>query len=174
MNRTCTVTALALAALLGGLAACASDQGPTEPVSFDSGRSHSSRSHKDLCLCAPQAYSKTVKTVGPEGGSINAGKHQLKIPANALSAPVTITMESMPDSVVNVRFSPDGLTFNPAWQPTLTMSVNDCSLPPGAKIEMAYVDSSLSVISLLPATWDKTASKVSAYLPHFSRYAVHY
>jgi hypothetical protein len=168
------VTACALAALLAGLAACASDQGPTEPVSFASANGNSGKSHKGLLACGAEAYAKTVKTVGAEGASINAGRHQLNIPANALSAPVTIIMESMPDSIVNVRLSPDGLTFNPAWQPVLSLNMKGCSLPPGAKLDIAYVDNALNIISLLSSTWDKSAYKVSTYLAHFSRYAVHY
>jgi len=171
------------AALVVATAACNDATAPTGPTPSAStpaldGRSTSTASLKTLLqafvTCGAQTYRKTVQTVGPSGGVILAGKHSLWIPAGALSAPVTITMEQMADSVVNVRFSPDGLTFNAANQPTLALNVIGCKVPAGVTPSIAYVTDSLAVISVLPSTWDATKWVVSAKLPHFSRYAVHY
>jgi len=181
MNRTYTVTALALAALVGGLAACASDTGPTEPVSFAKAAktttttSTTSSTGIKLPKCKPQPYQKTVQTVGPWGGVIAAGKYTLAVPPAALASNVTITMEAMADSTNNVRFSPDGLVFNSAAKPTLTMWWGNCPAPsdPNA-VGVLYVSEAFNLLELLPSYTDPLGFTTSAALSHFSRYAVHY
>ena len=177
------LTALA-AALVVATAACNDATAPTGPaasagmpaLNASSAPKKSSSSHtfdRPLLKCGSATYHKTVQTVGKNGGILVVGKHSLVIPAHALAKSVTITMEAMPDSVVNVRFSPDGLTFPVAKQPTLSMYVKGCSLPAGVTPGIAYVTDSLSVISLLPSTWKSDSAFVNTQLPHFSRYAVH-
>jgi hypothetical protein len=185
MTRTHTVTALALAALVGGLAACASDTGPTEPVSF--ARAAKTTTSKTttttsptgtgikLPKCKPQPYQKTVQTVGPWGGVIAAGKYTLAVPPAALASNVTITMEAMADSTNNVRFSPEGLVFNSTAKPTLTMWWGNCPAPsdPNA-VGILYVSDAFSLLEVLSSYTDPWGFTTSAALSHFSRYAVHY
>jgi len=176
MNRTYTVTALALAALVGGLAACASDLGPTEPVSFaKASKTTTSSTGIKLPKCKPQPYQKTVQTVGPLGGVIAAGKYTLAVPPKALASNVTITMEAMSDSVNNVRFSPDGLVFNSTAKPTLTMWWGNCPAPsdPNA-VGIVYVSDAFNLLELLSSYTDPWGFTTSAALSHFSRYAIHY
>jgi hypothetical protein len=180
MNRTYTVTALALTALVGSLAACASDLGPTEPASFAKASkttttSWTSPTGTKLPKCKPQPYQKTVQTVGPLGGVIVAGKYTLSVPPKALASNVTITMEAMSDSVNNVRFSPDGLVFNSTAKPTLTMWWGNCAAPsdPNA-VGIAYVSNAFNLLELLPSWTDPWGFTTWAALSHFSRYAIHY
>ncbi|HEY6947339.1 MAG TPA: hypothetical protein VI297_00875 [Gemmatimonadales bacterium] len=167
------------AAFVVAAAACNDANAPTGPAPSASTLALASTSTgtagpSEWLTCGSQTYYKTTQTVGTSGGLIVAGKHSLLIPAGALSKAVKITMESMPDSIVNVRFGPSGLTFSATHQPTLFMTVIGCPVPAGATPRIAYVSDTFSVISLLPSTWNATTFVVSAQLGHFSRYAVHY
>ena len=183
MSRIHTVTALALAALLGGLAGCASDVGPTEPATFakaskttttSSTTSPTSTATK-LTKCTPQQYQKTVQTVGPFGGLIAAGQYTLAIPMQAVTSNVTITMEVMPDSTNNVRFSPEGLVFNSQARPVLTMWWGNCAAPSDPnRVGIAYVSDAFNLLETLPSYTDPWGFTTWAALSHFSRYAVHY
>jgi hypothetical protein len=175
-------TALA-AALVLATVACNDGSAPTGPsagASTPAGLSESwtgwgtGTSSPHWLKCGGQTDYKTTKTVGTAGGQIVAGRYKLSIPAGALSQPVTITMEALPDSIVSVKFGPEGLRFSPWHQPTLTASVTGCWLPAGVTPRLAYVTDWYAVLSQLPSQWSPMSSSVWAPLGHFSRYAVFY
>ena len=124
-----------------------------------------------LLRCSPLGSDSVTQTIGPEGGTLLVGPHQLTIPAGALAVPVTITAVAPSDTVNQVRFSPQGLTFaDPA---SLTMSYANCN---GLNVflpkQIAYTTDALDVLQLLPSFDDLWSQRVTASLQHFSTYAV--
>jgi hypothetical protein len=93
------------------------------------------------------------------------------VPPGALDSVVVISGVAAADSVVSVRFAPEGLTFSrPA---RLTLSYASCplvwSLLPK---RVVYTTDALELLQLLLSSDDLLHRKVSADLDHFSRYAV--
>ena len=122
-----------------------------------------------LLGCTPLAADSASQAVGPDGGTISVGPHQLDIPAGALDSSVVITAV-MPSTNVNVIwFQPEGLTFG---QPaTLTMSYANCGvlgflLPK----HIAYTSGELDILALLPAV--RRGQTLRSHIQHFSGYAV--
>ncbi|MEP6574791.1 MAG: hypothetical protein ABJD11_18980, partial [Gemmatimonadota bacterium] len=82
-------------------------------------------------------------------------------------------MEAMPGLNRTVRFSPEGLLFNPAHLPSLKLDTKGCALPKkGSEAKVAYVNETLHILNLLPSVIDSLAGTTDAHLKHFSRYAV--
>ncbi len=128
-----------------------------------------------VAKCAVQKYASQTLRIGAQGGRLKVGKHEFRIPAGALSAPVTITMEAVADSANSVRFSPAGLVFNPLHMPDLRLSTDGCKLPKGGKGgKVAYVTEQLQVLQMLQSQGDTAAATTQAEVHHFSRYAVAY
>ena len=126
----------------------------------------------DLLTCSPQPYKSVTQTIGPAGGTIVIGKHQLVIPQGALTAKTTITAEQVRGSTNSLRFSPEGLRFEKSAM--LTISYDNC-LVTLLKKQIVYTNESLSILELL--TKSKDYSKydyVTSPIDHFSRYAVAY
>ena len=124
-----------------------------------------------LLVCERQPYAITQQLIGPAGGTLMIGKHQLVIPAGALGRPTLITGEAPADFVSSVRFQPEGLQFlRPA---TLTLDYSSC---PAARLQIlkrvAYTTDSLDILSFLLSRDNLLLMRVSADLQHFSRYAV--
>src|SRR5262249_2027035 len=112
-------------------------------------------------------------TIGSAGGTMTTGGHTFTVPAGALSSSVKITMSVPSDTVASVRFTPSGLRFNSLHLPILTMSVKTCTIPTGSAPQVVYTsDNLLSILETLGSTYSN--STVTAYVSHFSRYAVHY
>lgn len=126
---------------------------------------------KDLHLlsCSTQPYAATTKVVGPEGGVIQVGTHRLRIPAGALSRPVTIKAEQVPGNVNSVRFSPEGLQF--ARPAALELSYSNCS-PLLVVKRIVYTDELLRILELIPSLDLSDRQTVTGSIKHFSRYAV--
>lgn len=125
-----------------------------------------------LLKCSPLPYASSTATIGPNGGSINAGPHTLVIPAGALGEPTTITMTVPSGLGVNaVKFAPEGLRFGtPA---SLTMSYSNCSLL--GKIlpkRIAYTDDHLNILSYLLSLDNLLSKRVTGKVNHFSDYAI--
>jgi hypothetical protein len=125
----------------------------------------------DLLLCSPQPYDVDTEVVGPEGGVLRVGSHQLIIPRDALTKRVKITAEQLKGKTNSVRFSPEGLQFErPA---VLTMTYNNCALVLVQK-KIVYTDEQLKVLEVLRSLDLFRSKSVSAPIDHFSRYAVAY
>ncbi|MEP7325223.1 MAG: hypothetical protein ABI836_04670 [Gemmatimonadota bacterium] len=123
--------------------------------------------------CTPQAYAIAGQMIGPTGGQIKIGKHNLEIPSHALTRNVYITMEMGSDSTNSVRFLPVGLVF--ARPAKLTLDHGNCSgIATPLPLRIAYTTNLLQIIEYLVSIDDKSGHKVTAPLQHFSRYAVAY
>ena len=125
----------------------------------------------DLVTCSQQPYAITTATIGPKGGQINVGTHQLDIPKDALSSAVTITAEQVSGSTNSVRFSPEGLRFNRPAQ--LTLNYGNCGLVLLQK-KIVFTSEKLKVLEVLRSLDLFRSKAVTAPIDHFSRYAVAY
>ncbi len=169
---------LALSLLMFG-AGCASDGSPLEPTAAPDAQTVSLDPlvldvSLRLLSCTPQTYAKVVQTVGSAGGTLSVNGHSLQIPKGAVASRVTITMETPSDAIRSVRFSPEGLQFNPKARPTLRLSYARCTVPVGALLGIAYVSESFSLLERLSSTLDAGKQQVAAPIGHFSRYAINY
>jgi hypothetical protein len=124
-----------------------------------------------LLQCSPLPEASATQTIGPAGGTIVVGPHQLTVPPGALATPVTITAVAPTGTVNSVRFEPSGLVFNQTA--SLTMSYANCglvwSLVPK---RIAYTTDLLEIISYLVSFDNPIARRVTGRLDHFSTYAV--
>ena len=125
-----------------------------------------------LLKCSNLPYDSSTVTIGPLGGTINAGPHWLTVPPGALLKPTAITMTAPTGQGVNaVKFKPVGLQFlTPA---ALNMSYANCSLL-GILLpkRIAYTDDNLNIISYLLSLDNLLAKRVTGKVNHFSEYAV--
>ena len=65
----------------------------------------------ELLRCEPQEYTAEAAIIGPNGGKLHAGPHEIEIPKGALDHEELIVAEAPTSSLVDVRFSPHGLQF---------------------------------------------------------------
>ena len=77
-------------------------------------------------VCTAQPYAAGSAWIGPNGGEIKVGKTEFKVPKGALNSLTMITMELPSDTVKSVRFSPEGLAFNPGAWPELKLDYKGC------------------------------------------------
>jgi hypothetical protein len=122
--------------------------------------------------CPARPYAASSAWIGPRGGKLRAGGHELSVPAGALSTLTLITMEAPSGSIGRVTFGPEGLTFNPKYPAHLVMSYRDCSIQPGTEQEVAYVSDALKVLETQPSNNDPVTRTVDAKLTHFSDYVL--
>jgi hypothetical protein len=122
-----------------------------------------------------QVESSVKAWIGPNGGTLRAGKHVLQVPAGALNAITLITLQAPSDTISRVRLGPEGLTFSKKYPAYLMMSYDDCVVDPAAQQQIVQVDQSLSIISIPPSQDDPLTQRVSAKLVVLmSTYAVAY
>lgn len=128
----------------------------------------------DLPRCEPQPRAAASARIGPSGGTLRTGRHILRIPAGALKRSMIITMESPSDTLNYVVFGPEGLTFDTAHPPVLSMSYRHCpaAVRDPEPLEIVYVDDALTTVlettQLVSA--DTLNQTVNAKLRHFSTY----
>jgi hypothetical protein len=126
----------------------------------------------DLLRCEPKPFDGDAKIIGPEGGTLQMGEHQLEIPKGALTEEQLIVAEAPTTSLVEAQFEPEGLQFQvPA---KLTLSYKGCQLPVGADLGVVYLGNGNRILELLPSRDDRPTNSVDSDIQHFSRYAVHY
>lgn len=161
--------ALVLAAFL---ALGCGDTSPTEVTRGAASQSLISRlSEITLLACTITDADSVTQTIGPEGGTIHVGPHQLEVPEGALTGSVSITAVAPAGPFVIVRFSPHGLSFERSV--SLTMGYGDCLLAGLLpRKQIVYLDDALSVLDLLPSADDRRSGEVTTHLKHFSSYAV--
>jgi len=122
-----------------------------------------------LLPCKPLGYDSVTQMIGPAGGVLKISKHNLLVPAGALSAVVSITAVAPSDTVNRVALRPEGLTFS---QPAvLTMFYGNCRVSPQSK-QIAYTTDSLIILQYVPSFDTPTAKLVTGQLRHFSNYAI--
>ena len=108
--------------------------------------------------------------LGPEGGTIDAGRAKLVIPRGSLTDTVTITLEVIGDTVRAVRLLPQGLVFqSPAY---LTLSYSDCQSVNGNPKRIAYTSDAWMILEYEQSRDDAARNEVTGELNHFSNYAV--
>jgi hypothetical protein len=126
----------------------------------------------ELLRCEPKEFESDAAIIGPAGGTLHAGDHELVIPKGALDHEELITMEAPTSSLVDVRFEPHGLQFE---QPaSLKLSYKGCVRPTIADLLVAYLDQGNQVRELPPSLDNRKDGEVEADIGHFSRYAVAY
>lgn len=115
-----------------------------------------------------------AKTIGPKGGTIVVGPHQLTIPEGALPEKVIIVARVPSDTINSISLSPEGLTFAPGSPATLQLSYSNCpSASDSANKTIVYINL-LGGVQELPSTDDQAGQHVETKLQHFSRYALWY
>jgi hypothetical protein len=126
----------------------------------------------ELLRCKPRPYEGEAAIIGPDGGTLHIGEHQLVIPRNALTQEELIIAEAPTSSLIDVEFYPEGLKFVRSAE--LTLSYKGCQVPSDIDLRLAYLGWGLKILEL-PPSWDqKDSSEVTGDIDHFSRYAVAY
>ena len=129
------------------------------------------RGRYDLLLCEPLPYDATTRIVGPRGGTLDFGPHELEIPIGALSGYTVITAEVPVSTSVSTRFSPHGTTFHVA--PKLTLSYAHCNRPLTSVEHIVYTNGvEGEVLEVPPSSDDALNQRVYGWLSHFSIYAL--
>jgi hypothetical protein len=123
-----------------------------------------------LLRCEPKPYEADAVIVGPAGGTLHVGPHELVIPKGALDHEELIVMEAPTSSLVDVRFQPEGLQFQRSAQ--LALSYKGCVVPTALDLLVAYLGQGNQILELPPSSDDRAGDKVEADIGHFSRYAV--
>jgi hypothetical protein len=171
---------------VGLFAACATDAtGPSPNIEIGSGAGTNDSMPEGpapaFLVCAAQPYAADSAWIGPNGGEIKLGKTEFKVPRGALHELTLITMELPSDTIKSVRFSPEGLTFNPVALPELKLDYKGCPKQSnkgkgnaGDKVKVVYVTEQLEVINALTSLDDDLTETVQTNLKHFSRYAITY
>jgi hypothetical protein len=126
----------------------------------------------DLLRCKPRPFEGEVAIIGPDGGTLHIGEHELVIPKGALSREELIVAEAPTSSLVDVDFYPEGLQF--AKSAKLTLSYKECVVPVDLDLRLAYIGWGLRILELPPSEDLKDSSEVTGDIDHFSRYAVAY
>ena len=125
-----------------------------------------------LMRCEPRDYESDAAIIGPNGGTLHVGPHELVIPKGALDHEEMITAEAPTSSLVDVRFQPEGLQFSQAAQ--LKLSYKGCVRPTIADLFVAYLGQGNRILELPPSRDQKVDDDVEADIGHFSRYAIAY
>lgn len=124
-----------------------------------------------LLACAPREYTAGAELIGPNGGSIKLGPHELKIPAGALDHEVVISAVAPVSSLVEVQLQPEGLHF--ATPARLKLSYAECVQPPSwLNLFIVYLGADDQILEVTASRDKKGLKTVVGYLEHFSRYAV--
>lgn len=126
----------------------------------------------DLLRCEPRPYDGDAAIVGPDGGTLHVGEHQLVIPKGALTREELIIAEAPTSTLVDVDFSPEGLTFERPAE--LTLSYKGCDVPSDIALVLAYVGAGHRILELPRSQDRRDSSKVVGEVGHFSQYAVAY
>jgi hypothetical protein len=122
-----------------------------------------------LLYCEPQQYRADVRIIGPEGGRLRMGPHELLIPRGALSKYTVITGEAPSSMLVDVDLLPHGLQFQKPVR--LTVDYNHCSRTPRNK-RVVHVNQDLQILEY-QKSWDYYDYEyIYGWLDHFSKYAV--
>jgi len=122
-----------------------------------------------LLPCKPLGYDSVTQKIGPAGGVLKIGKHNLVVPAGALTSVVSVTAVAASDTVNRVELRPEGLAF---IQPALlTMSYGNCKVVPQST-QIVYTTDALVIIQYVPSADSPTSKLVTGQLSHFSNYAL--
>lgn len=182
MRRTTHVAALVICG--AGLVACMTEDAPLAPSSTAPSAQVSSPGSRDrggllplgnapvsYFVCYGNTPDSGSALIGPLGGVVHFGPHELDVPPAALLTPTTITAHTLPGDTIAVRFEPQGLTF--LLPATLQLSYAQCQPQPTQNLSIVYVNDLLNeLLGLIQSIMDPTHQKVIGFVSHFSVYAV--
>ena len=124
-----------------------------------------------LLACEPQEYAADAELIGPAGGTLKIGPHELEIPKGALDHEVVISGAAPVSDAVEVQFEPEGLQF--ARPAELKLSYAHCLQPPSwLNLFIVYLGADNQVLDITSSVDKKGLKAVYGDLHHFSRYAV--
>lgn len=123
-----------------------------------------------LLMCEPLKYAADTKIIGPAGGDIKIGPHELRIPPGALSEYTVITGEQPVSTNAGVMLSPHGLYF--LEEPTLVLSYNHCFRPSDRPYRIAYVGEDGQILEWTSSYDVKRTGELFGWIWHFSMYEV--
>jgi hypothetical protein len=123
-----------------------------------------------LLRCEPKPYDADAAIIGPSGGTLHVGEHELVIPKGALDHEELISAEAPTSSLVDVRFEPHGLEFQSPAQ--LKLSYKGCIRPTLLPMLVAYLGQGNQILELPHSLDHKLDDNVEADIEHFSRYAI--
>jgi hypothetical protein len=182
MRRTASYLATAtLAVGAAALVACVADQQPLAPQSTVSSLAASSPrvGQRGLLggdslaffVCHGNTPDTGSAVIGPLGGRVAFGPHELDVPPGALLFPTTITARTLASDTIAVQFEPQGTQFLvPA---TLQLSYAQCNPQPTGTLSIVYVNDPLTkLLGLIESILDPTHHRVIGFISHFSVYAV--
>jgi hypothetical protein len=168
--KTSTAFVSALTASFLAAANCGDPAAPRSSAAANESIVAAGAGNVSALSCRQVGRQTASQVIGRSGGTIVIGPNRLTIPRYALSGNVRITATILNEGVNRVRLQPHGLEFLvPA---TLEMDYKHCSVPSFFIPRIAYVTSSLSILDLLPTIPNFSAKKATAYLFHFSDYAL--
>lgn len=182
-------------ALIAGVAAAAMSCRDTSPLGVQTPSVLAARAKdpapsgaKTGLVACSQSYDSTSMVIGPLGGTLTVGVHQLWIDSLSLTGPVRITAVAPAGNARWVRFQPEGLVFKPGFYATaygvnagaaLYTSYKDCGVPLSTSLRIAQVSDSLTILGYLQTwvqarknPWSQANQYIVGLLPHFSNYAV--
>jgi len=123
-----------------------------------------------LLRCEPQDYQADAAIIGPDGGTLHVGQHDLVIPKGALDHEELISGVAPTSSLVDVEFEPSGLQFQ---RPVLLrLSYQGCVRPTIPQLLVVYLGQNNKLLELPPSRDMKLDGDVEADIGHFSRYAI--
>lgn len=122
--------------------------------------------------CKPLPEASASGWIGPKGGLLRAGPHTLKVPPTALNSTVFITLEAPSSSINRIGLEPQGLKFNAGIGAYLTVSYENCTVPPGSEQRVVRISESLTVLQVTPSLMDSATLTVEGKVLHFSGYAL--
>lgn len=171
-------------ALLAGMVVAAMSCRDASPLGVRTPGLLAGRSRDGGLVSCPQGYDSVTQVIGPEGGVLLVGVHQLWVDSLSLDVPVTITAVAPKGKLRWVRFQPEGLVFKPGFYATangltsgaaLMTNYASCKIPAGSTVRIAQVDDAMSIIGYLSQINLPPYTSPNQYvglLPHFSNYAV--
>ena len=157
-----------LAAILILAAGC-SDQAPTA-VELETSYQVVALPESDLTPSFARLGSSS-QVIGPEGGTIRAGRITISFPEGAVAEPTEISVASDPRKLA-VTFGPHGLQFPAGHEPTASFSYQGIANLPERDLTIYYIGTSGQVLEELAVSVDPSEKAVRARLGHFSEYAL--
>jgi len=188
MNRRLLLTGCA-AATLAALAACSSTESTAPaarapqpataladfggdwhdglPVPGSSGNASTnagSGAHNNPVQCNVTAAYDVTKVIGPSGGMLQVGPHELIIPPGALTTDIPVRGVAPAGDAITIQFFPEGLHFKkPAG---LILDASSCATVP----DVLYISEIAGENELIEALYSNWWHLVAAPLDHFSQY----
>lgn len=114
----------------------------------------------------------TTAAIGPLGGVVTHGDHQLIVPAGALGATITISFSVPESDTLMFDLGPHGTQFNAPV--TLVFEYDNANLTGvnEAALRVGYYNENTGVWEPMPTTVDAANDVIISQTTHFSRYAI--